>query len=97
MTDYNHKITNGSTIRGEHLKLFRAKAIYKAAIVHPYTKDVQCYVNGKGDAIIKMHLTHLEIPDEPVFDIRDEEEIAVVCHPEDINIPEVYALRKDFL
>ena len=40
MTDYNHKITNGSTIRGEHLKLFRAKAIYKAAIVHPYAKDV---------------------------------------------------------
>ena len=44
MTDYNHKKTNGSTIRGEHLKLFRAKAIYKAAIVHPYAKDVQCYV-----------------------------------------------------
>lgn len=65
MTDYNHKITNGSTIRGEHLKLFRAKAIYKAAIVHPYAKDVQCYVNGKGYAIIKMRLTHLEIPDEP--------------------------------
>lgn len=96
MTDYNHKITNGSSIRGEHLKLFRAKAIYKAAIVHPYTKDVQCYVNSKGDAIIKMHLTHLEIPDEPVFDIRDEEEIAVVCHPDDVNMPEVYALRKDF-
>ena len=96
MTDYNHKITNGSSIRGEHLKLFRAKAIYKAAIVHPYIKDVQCYVNSKGDAIIKMHLTHLEIPDEPVFDIRDEEEIAGVCHPDDVNIPEVYALRKDF-
>ena len=96
MTDYNHKITDGSPIRGENLKLFRAKAIYKAAIVHPYIKDVQCYVNSKGDAIIKMHLTHLEIPDEPVFDIRDEEEIAVVCHPEDVNIPEVYALREDF-
>ena len=96
MTDYNHKITNGSAIRGEHLKLFRAKAIYKAAIVHPYAKDVQCYVNGKGYAIIKMRLTHLEIPDEPVFDIRDEEEIAIICHPEDVDIPEVYALRKDF-
>jgi len=96
MTDYNHKITNGSTIRGEHLKLFRAKAIYKAAIVHPYAKDVQCYVNGKGYAIIKMCFTHLEIPDEPVFDIRDEEEIAIICHPEDVDIPEVYALRKDF-
>ena len=92
MTDYNHKITNGSTIRGEHLKLFRAKAIYKAAIVHPYAKDVQCYVNGKGYAIIKMRLTHLEIPDEPFFDIRDEEEIAIICHPEDVDIPEVYAI-----
>ena len=85
MTDYNHKITNGSTIRGEHLKLFRAKAIYKAAIVHPYAKDVQCYVNGKGYAIIKMRLTHLEIPDEPVFDIRDEEEIAIICHPDTLR------------
>ena len=43
-----------------------------------------------------MRLTHLEIPDEPVFDIHDEEEIAIICHPEDVNIPEVYALRKDF-
>lgn len=96
MTTYNHKITNGSPIRGEHLKLPRAKAIYKTAIAHPYTKDVLCYVNGKGDAIIKMRMTHLEIPDEPIYRICDEEEIAIICHPEDINIPEVYALRKDF-
>ena len=96
MTNYNHKITNGSPIRGEHLKLSRAKAIYKAAIVHPYTKDVLCYVNGKGDAVIKMRMTHLEIPDEPIYKICDEEEIAIICHPEDINLPEVYALRKDF-
>ena len=61
MKDYNHKITNGSPIRGEYLKLSRAKAIYKAAMVHPYTKDVLCYVNGKGDAIVKMRMTHLEI------------------------------------
>ena len=96
MKDYNHKITNGSPIRGEYLKLSRAKAIYKAAMVHPYTKDVLCYVNGKGDAIIKMRMTHLEIPDEPIYEICDEEDIAIICHPEDVNIPEVYALRKDF-
>lgn len=96
MTGYNHKITNGSLIRGEHLKLSRAKAIYKAATVHPYIKDVLCYVNGKGDAVIKMRLTHLEIPDEPIYEINAEEEIAIICHPEDINIPEVYALRKKF-
>lgn len=96
MKDYNHKITNGSPIRDEYLKLSRAKAIYKAAMVHPYTKDVLCYVNGKGDAIIKMRMTHLEIPDEPIYEICDEEEIAIICHSEDINIPQVYALRKDF-
>ena len=86
----------GSPIRGEYLKLSRAKAIYKAAMVHPYTKDVLCYVNGKGDAIVKMRMTHLEIPDEPIYEIWDEEEIAIICHSKDINIPEVYALRKDF-
>lgn len=96
MIDYNHKLTKGFSIRGEHLKLLRAKAIYKAALGHPFAKDIQCYVNGKGDAVIKMRLTHLEIPDEPVFDIHDEEEIAIICHHEDVNIPEVYALRKDF-
>lgn len=96
MTDYNHKITNGSPVRGEHLKLSRAKAIYKAAMAHPYTKDVQCYVKGNGNIIIKMCLAHLEIPDEPIYEIYDEEEIAIICYSEDINIPEVYALRKDF-
>ena len=65
-------------------------------MVHPYTKDVLCYVNGKGDAIVKMRMTHLEIPDEPIYEIWDEEEIAIICHSKDINIPEVYALRKDF-
>ena len=96
MTEYNHKITKGSPIRGEHLKLARAKAIYKAAMGHPYAKDIQCYVSGKGDVIIRMCLTHLEIPDEPIYEIFDTEEVAVVCHPEDIDMPEVYALRKDF-
>ena len=78
MIDYNHKISKGSPIRGEYLKLSRAKAIYKAALGHPFAKDIQCYVNGKGDAVIKMRLTHLEIPDEPVFDIHDEEVIAII-------------------
>lgn len=96
MTNYNHKIIKGSQIRGEHLPLFRAKAIYKAALRHPYAKDIQCYVNAKGDVIIKMCLTHLEVPDEPVYEIYDREEIAIICRSEDINIPEVYALRKDF-
>lgn len=96
MTEYNHKIIKGSQIKGDSLRHMRAKAIYNAALHHPYAKDILCYVNSKGDSIIRMILTHLEIPDEPVYDIYDTEEIAIICHPEDINMPEVYALRKDF-
>ena len=96
MNKYNYKLIKGAQVRGEHLLLSRAKVIYKAAMRHPYAKDIQCYVNSKGDAIIKMCLTHLEIPDEPVYKINDTEEVAIICHSEDINIPEVYALRKDF-
>ena len=96
MKEYNHKIIKGSPVRGDHLKLARAKAIYKAALGHPYAKEIQCYANGRGDAIIKMCLTHLEVPDEPIYDIHDTEAVAIVCHPEDIAMPEVYALRKDF-
>lgn len=96
MIEYNHNITKGTSIRGEHIKLARAKAIYRAAVGHPNAEDIHCCVNGKGSVVIKMRLTHLEIPDEPIFEILDEEEIAIICHPEDVNIPEVYALRKDF-
>ncbi len=96
MIEYNHKIIKGSPCRYENLKLARAKTIYKAAMRHPYVKDVHCYVNNRGDAIIRMHMTHLEIPDEPVYAIFDEEEIAIICRREDIYIPEVYALREDF-
>lgn len=96
MKDYNDKIIRGSAVRGENLKLARAKAIYRAAVGHPYAKDIQCYVNSKDYEIIKMRMTHLEIPDEPTYPINDEEEVAVVCQPEDVTIPEVYALRKDF-
>lgn len=96
MTEYNYDIIKGSPIQDEDLKLARAKAIYKAAKIHPNVKDVQCYVNDNGKIIIKMRLVHLEVPDEPIYKICDTEEIAVICHVEDIEMPEVYALRKDF-
>lgn len=96
MKEYNDKVIKGAAIRGEQLKLARAQAIYKAAKAHPYADEVLCFVNSKGDEIIRMRMTHLEIPDEPVNAINDEEEVAVICHPEDVTIPEVYALRRDF-
>ena len=96
MKDYNNKIIKGSTVRGEQLRIPRAVAIYRAALRHPRAKDVTCRINSHGDEIILMSLFQLEVPDEPVCDIREEEEVAIICHKEDIFIPEVYALRTDF-
>lgn len=96
MIIYNNKIIRGSAVRGDNLRIPRAVAIYHAALRHPRAKDVTCRINNDGDEIILMTLYQLEVPDEPIHDIREEEEIAIICHKEDIIIPEVYALRPDF-
>lgn len=96
MRDYNAKIIRGSEVRGEQLRLARARSIYAALVRHRYAEDVSCYINSEGDEIIRAKLICLEVPDEPVNDIRDAEEIAIICHKEDMSLPEVYALRKDF-
>ena len=96
MKDYNVKIVQGSEVRGEQLRLARARSIYTALIRHCHVENVSCYINSDEDEIIRAKLICLEVPDEPVHDIRSTEEIAIICHKEDISLPEVYALRKDF-
>lgn len=96
MKDYNINIIRGHEIRGEQLRLARARSIYAALVRHCYAEDVSCYINNDGDEIIRAKLICLEVPDEPVNDIRSAEEIAIICHKEDMSLPEVYALRKNF-
>lgn len=96
MKDYNAKIICGGEVRSEQLRLARSRSIYAALVRHRYTENVTCYIKSGGDEIIRAKLICLEVPDEPVNDIRDAEEIAIICHKEDMLLPEVYALRKDF-
>ncbi len=96
MIEYNSKVIKGIEVRGEQLRLPRAHSIYLAALRHPLVECVTCRVNGNGDEIVLMKLIQLEVPDNPIKDIHDEEDVAIVCHKEDVFIPEVYALRKDF-
>lgn len=90
------KILNGTTVRGDQLKLPRTKAIFASANVHPLVKTISCKIKTDGSEIIELLLSRLEIPEEPFFPINTEEPIAIVCHKEDLLIPEVYATRKDF-
>ncbi len=96
MKNYNEKIVRGNVVRAEQLRLARARSIYAALNRHRYAENVTCYINSDGNEIIKAKLVCLEVPDEPVNDLMDVEEIAIICHKEDISLPEVYALRKDF-
>lgn len=96
MKDYNEKIIRGREVQGDLLHLARARSIYATLFRHRYAEDITCFVNSDGNEIIRAKLICLEVPDDPVNDIRDAEEIAIICHKEDVSLPEVYALRKDF-
>ena len=91
-----YKILKGSEIRGSQLRLPRAITIHKAALLHPCVTVNSCIRNSADAEIIILTLHRLSIPDEPVYPIQEVEEIAVICTKEDLSLPEVYALRKDF-
>lgn len=91
-----YKVLKGSEIRGGQLRLPRAIAIHKAALLHPCVTVKSCIRNMADAEIIILTLHRLSIPDEPVYPIQEVEEVAVICTKEDLSLPEVYALRKDF-
>lgn len=92
----NYKIIEGSEVRGSDLRLPRAISIYRAALAHKQATIKSCRRKSDGSEVIIMELSRLEIPDEPEFSIHVKEDIAIRCLKEDLNMPEVYAIRKDF-
>lgn len=70
MKDYDAKTIRGHAVRGEQLRLARARSIYAALVRHRYAKDVSCYRNSDGNEIIRAKLICLEVPDEPINLIR---------------------------
>lgn len=97
MDNYNYQILEGKTKTfGEYFKLPKARAVFYVASRHPDIRDVECFSRSNGDEIITMYMTHLEVPSRPYFPIAETEKVAIICHPEDLRLPEVYALRKDF-
>lgn len=92
----NYKLIEGSEVRGSDLRLPRAISIYRAALVHKRTRIISCRRKPDESEVIIIELSRLEIPDEPEFPIQVKEKVAVRCLKEDLNMPEVYAIRKDF-
>jgi integrative and conjugative element protein (TIGR02256 family) len=93
---YNYEVIRGSDIRGEQLRLSRAISILKAVKLLPHTTLISCRRKPDESEIIIFNLSRLGIPDEPAFDIHDNEDIAIICTKDDIEAPMVFALRSDF-
>ena len=91
-----YKIVEGCKIQGIHLRLPRAISIYRAAMRHEQVDILSCQRKSDSSEVIILRLSHLNIPDEPDFPILTSEDIAIRCLKEDLELPEVYAIRKDF-
>lgn len=91
-----YKKVEGCKIQGSHLRLPRAISIYKAAMRHEQVDILSCQRKSDSSEVIILRLSHLNIPDEPDFPILTSEDVAIRCLKEDLELPEVYAIRKDF-
>lgn len=96
MKEYNDTIIRGSVVPEDQLRLPRAIAICRSASSHSFAEVSRCLRNKKGDEIIIIKLTRLQIPEYPQYTIHTVEEVAIICREDDDSWPEVYAIRKDF-
>ncbi|WP_243350071.1 ThiF family adenylyltransferase [Parabacteroides sp. FAFU027] len=77
------------------LKIARAKSIALAIQNHPYVISSEFRQRADGAEVILVTFD-VEVSQNPKNGILDNEDIAIIIHPEDNTFPEVYALREDF-
>ena len=96
MKTYQYKEIKGPVIRAEDLRLPRAISIYKSIKIIGNCVLIECRRKTDSSEVILFTLKRIGVPEEPAFDIHNEEDIAIVCSKSDLALPEVYALRDDF-
>lgn len=74
----------------------RAKSIALAALNNPAYILNPVFVKRADDSEVILVTLDIEVYQNPLNGIEEQEDIAIVCHPEDDSFPEVYALRNNF-
>lgn len=93
---YSYKEIQGSIVEVNELDIARAKSIAIAALNNPaYILNPVFVKQADGSEVILVTLD-IEVYQNPLNGIEEQEDIAIVCHPEDDSFPEVYALRSNF-
>jgi hypothetical protein len=94
--DYPYIEIQGKIIDINDLNITRAKSIALVAFNNPaYILNPILIRRDDNAEVIRLTLD-IEIPQCPKNDIREQEDIAIICYPQDEYLPEVYALRSDF-
>ena len=93
---YSYKIIQGNIVEVNELVIARAKSIALAALNNPAYILNPVFVKRADDSEVILVTLDIEVYQNPLNGIEEQEDIAIVCHPEDDSFPEVYALRNNF-
>ena len=85
----------GDPVSVTELSMMKAKALAQALESLNYVSLVGCIRESDGSEVVVFD-AEVEIPQNPVHDIRRFERIAVRFDPQDNSVPETIALRSDF-
>jgi len=93
--EYIYPEIQGQTISYEEIQGERVRELADAVSRHPYITLDHLLRQDDGTEII-IAICDVQIKQHTVVDIKECEEIAIICDNENLNFPEVYALRGDF-
>lgn len=93
---YSYQEIQGSIVDINGLSIARAKSIALAALNNPAYILNHVFIKRDDRAEVILLRLDIEIYQNPLNGIEEQEDIAIICHPEDEFFPEVYALRNNF-
>lgn len=93
--DNEYQAIQGVEVNLDDISVDRVKSIVLAMENHPYIKLHQV-IKTADDSEIILASFDIQIPQNPVHDIKETEVVAIICDRENLSFPLVLALRNGF-
>jgi hypothetical protein len=94
--DYSYIEIQGNAVDINNLNIARAKSIALAAFNNPSYILNPIFLKRNDNAEVIRLTLDVEFSQHTQNNIREQEDVAIICYPDDEYFPEVYALRSDF-
>lgn len=93
---YNYPEIQGKIVDYNTFNLARAKSLASAILNNPEYIFEPTFIKRDDGCEVILFTLDIEVFQKSKNGIQENEDIAIICHPEDENFPEVIALREDF-